>query len=150
MKHDFPRTFALPGRHSSAGLFTDAPLRPHEYLRLRRQAAGMSISAVAIMMMGNSREVPAAMDLIRSLETAGITARHDVTLAALRTAFPFDVDVYRQLRDEPADRHPRICRGCGCSEWDPCDSGHGACAWASAHACTRCVGDEAAPRECGA
>lgn len=143
MMHQFPRTFSPPKRPSSRSLFADAPLTPAAYLHLCREASRMSVSATAIMMMKDSREVPAAMDLVRSLERKGTVARHRETLLALQSAFAFDPDVYHQLATEPPERHPQICRGCGCSEWDQRTELHGAFAWASAHACTRCAGEGA-------
>lgn len=148
--HAFPRTFPQPKSQPLTGVLAGVPLTPltpSAYLRLCREAARMSISAAAIMMMHNRDEVPAAMDLIRSLERKGTVARHRETLEALRAAFPFDPDVYHQLATEPAARHPHICRGCGASEWDQRTDTHGAFAWASPHACTRCIGDEAAQAE---
>ena len=73
------------------------------------------------------------------LETDGVRAKHEVTLALLGRAFPFDRAVYRQLLEEPADRHPPICRGCGCTHWDPCENAHGYCSWATADQCTHCA-----------
>lgn len=147
MMHAFPRTFSLPqDRHERASAQLLAPLTPAAYLRLRREAAGMSITAVAVMMTRNARDVTPAVELIQLLETPGNTARRPETLERLRTAFPFDPDVYRQLKDEPASRHPNVCRGCGCSEWDR-DPDGAPWDWATASACTRCLDDGAARAE---
>ena len=149
MMHVFPRTFTMPmQRGERAATASAAPLTSAAYVRLRREAAGLSIKEVAGMLARNADEVAPALDLIYALETPGNTARRPETLEALRSIFPFDPDVYRQLATDPADSHPRICRGCGCSHWDPCTSDeHGACAWATDTACTACLPDTA-PVEC--
>lgn len=120
---------------------TVAPLTPAAYLRLRRKAAGVSIANAARRLAPNN--VGEASALIALLETDGAAARYVETLHGLRDAFPFDVDLYVQLRDAPADAHPRVCRGCGCSHWNPCVAADdtGTCGWASDDACTRCAGD---------
>jgi hypothetical protein len=111
------------------------------------EATWVSIRTVAGMLARNADEIATALDLVHALETPGNTARKPETLEALRSIFAFDPDVYRQLATEPAARHPRICRGCGCSQWDPCARDDGACAWATDKACTVCLPDTA-PVEC--
>jgi hypothetical protein len=149
MMHVFPRTFSLPlQRAERAATASTAPMTPAAYLTLRREAAGMTIGVVAGMLARKANEIAPALDLVHALETPGNTARRPETLEALRSIFAFDPDVYRQLANDPADSHPRICRGCGCSHFDPCDSEeHGACAWATDTACTACLTDTA-PMEC--
>lgn len=149
MMHAFPRTFTLPqGRRHRAALAASAPiapLTPAAYLRLRREAAGMSVRQVAGMLARKADDVAPALDLIYVLETPGNVARRAETLERLRAVFAFDPDVYRQLAGEPADRHPQVCRGCGCSHWDPCgDDRHGACAWSTPGTCSRCLPDDGA------
>jgi hypothetical protein len=121
------------------------PLSPAGYLRLRRKAAGLSIDAVAVRVSANNQEVSRA--LVSLLETDGSKARYRATIEAFADAYPLDVNVYEQLRDTPADQHPRICRGCGCSEWDPCVSGDGthSCSWTGLATCSRCVAAPAVP-----
>lgn len=132
------------------------PLTPQAYLALRRRTAGLSVEAAAELILerasqhrtrarrlGRSAELAELRALVRQLEAPGVLARHVTTLDLLAVAFPLDVNVYFQLAHEPADRHPAVCRGCGCSQWDPCDRGtDGACAWASADLCTRCSGGD--------
>jgi hypothetical protein len=121
------------------------PLTAADYLRLRREAAKLSITDVAAAVSSDRAERGSAAALLRLFETPGArVSRHD-TLLRLQTIFPFDPAVYQQLIDEPADRHPQICRGCGCSHWDPCDQdGKGPCAWSSPSSCTRCVPESVA------
>ena len=118
-----------------------APLTPAAYLRLRRAAAGVSVSDAARRIAPNNQAD--AAKLIRQLETDGTAARYVETIRGLRDAYPLDVDVYLQLRDAPADAHPRICDGCGCSHWDPCGlpDDAGSCAWTNETTCTRCSGE---------
>ena len=144
MMHVFPRTFTLPAeRGARAAATVIGPLAPATYLRLCREASGQSPQIVAGLLATNADQVADALDLVHALETPGNTARRPETLDALRGVFPFDPDVYRQLATEPADRHPRICRGCGCSEWDARDTMGEGLAWATASACTRCLPDVA-------
>jgi hypothetical protein len=143
MMHAFPRTFTLPKhrleRVIDAG---SAPLKPAVYLRLRREAAGLSIATLARRLARNADEIAPALDLVHVMETPGNTIRYPETLERLRSVFAFDPDVYRQLATEPADRHPRICRGCGWSTWDSCDDGgNGSRRWATPTACTACLLD---------
>ncbi len=154
MMHVFPRTFSLPmQRGERVAAASTAPLTPAAYLTLRREAAGLTIGVVAGMLARKADEVAPALDLVHALETPGNTARRPETLEALRSVFAFDPDVYRQLANDPAESHPRICRGCGCSHSDPCVSDDlrgdfwGACAWATDTACTACLPDTA-PVEC--
>ncbi len=116
------------------------PLTAADYLRLRREAAKLSIPAVAARMASNSVDRGQAAEFLRLIEKPGTRVTRTDTLLRLQAIFPFDPAVYGQLIDEPADRHPQICRGCGCSHWDPCDEdGNGPCAWSTPSSCTRCV-----------
>ena len=120
------------------------------YLRLRREAAGLTILQAARRMFGSDDgKVRIAVDLITALETPGVRAKVGMTLDRLSLAFSFDADVYRQLAHDPAARHPRVCFGCGCSQNDACVSaaGHDCCAWSpssrdGAAICTRCAGED--------
>jgi hypothetical protein len=117
------------------------PLKPAHYLQLRREAASLSIDDVAAALAPRIFDRPAAAGLVRMLETPGFTARYSRTLQRLAKIFPFDPGVYRQLADEPADRHPRVCRSCGCSHWDPNPGDTmGNCLWQTPTMCTRCEG----------
>lgn len=128
--------FTLPARQSrSKSLF---PIAASLYVQLRREAAGMTKHEVARRLAGmrvataRHGEITIAanradaLTLIEMLERPGSRARYPETIKAIGTIFPIDANVYRQLANDPADRHPDICPGCGGSESD---------------ACTRCVGD---------
>ena len=121
-----------------------APLKPAAYLRLRRKAAGLTVPQLADRITGVPADRDEMMCPIALLETDGSVARRDATIAAIARAMPMDADVYRQLRDDPVDRHPRVCRDCGCSAWDRCGAdqraGHvDCCTWESETQCTVCA-----------
>lgn len=124
-------------------------MSPGDYLALRRTAAGLSIDDVAAVVQTLPRlaEIDRAAWLRRiEADVAVITV--DVARALIRI-FPFSEQVLVrliELRSYGADfaPAPRICRTCGCSEFDACriDAGPGApsgCAWAGPHICTACV-----------
>lgn len=116
-----------------------SPVTPPQYLKLRRQAAGLSILQVAERIAPTARDRSEAIALVTMLEQPGTTARRTETLSAFQSAFPFDPDVYQQLVNDPPAWHPAICRSCGCSQWDPCCSDDACCAWAEPGRCTRCA-----------
>lgn len=135
--------------HALEAAAAAGPVTAARYLRLRREAAGLTIVQAARRMYGaDEGKVGLAADLIAALETPGVRARVDLTLDRLALAFPFDADVYRQLAHDPVERHPRVCIACGCSQDDACVSadGHDTCGWSAASGaagsvCTRCAGD---------
>lgn len=105
------------------------------YLRLRREAAGLSRREVAAMIFSDPVGVPAVIAVIEEAETDAIILG-DFDLARLSAAFLFVPGIYRCLVDGlPASD---ICRGCGCSWTDACPGG---CAWADASRtlCTTCL-----------
>jgi transcriptional regulator with XRE-family HTH domain len=131
-----------------------APLTPSDYVRLRRKAAGITIEQAAerigfalFMQRGRSsvkaNTLAEIRALLRQLETPGVVARAYATIERLACGFPIDADVYRQLATASADQHPRICRGCGCSQNDACRrDGAAPCAPAGLNICTRCTDGE--------
>jgi hypothetical protein len=142
MMHALSRTYSLPeSRPDRLARSSFAPLRADAYLRLRREASGLSVMEVARRITVNARDLPAAVDLVELLEQPGNVARRHETLDRLQSAFAFDPDVYRQLATESADRHPQVCRGCGCSAYDTDDAHAVRFAWASDNACVRCAGE---------
>lgn len=116
------------------------PLQPSVYLRFRRSAAGLTLEQLVSRLTSDERRAEQARRIITQLETRGVSAREDAVIARIGRVVPLDVTVYRQLADDPVERHPSVCRSCGCSEFDRCScstSGR-ACSWASPHLCTRC------------
>lgn len=107
------------------------PMTPDTYLRLRREAAGLTRRQVAerlakLRLRGfrsyraaeTRRAAEDCLALVDQLETPKVTARHRSTLAALAAVFPLDVAVYFQLATDPVERHPAICPSCGSSRHD--------------------------------
>jgi hypothetical protein len=117
----------------------DAPISAGRYLQLRREAAGFTIAQIAERLAPAHKDRSDAVALIKILERDGARPRHEGAIAVLRTIFPFDIAVYRQLCETPADRHPLICRGCGCSRYDLCEDETGCCHFEQPGQCTRCT-----------
>jgi hypothetical protein len=145
--------FALPTRRQSSAL--TVALTPGAYLALRRAAAGYTPEAFTrafIMVQDHDRPRPVTAPSIEEtrqrfrqtrnelalLERPRTVARDQATLRAIASVIPFDIDVYRQLAAEPADRHPRICRGCGCSGHDACSTDDAVCRWVTPDVCSHC------------
>lgn len=115
-----------------------APIAPGTYLRLRREAAGLTIAQVAFLLTRNSRS---QTDLIYELTAceAGTLRVNNLGLAMqLQKAFPFDLGIWETLAEIAADPGsqlpvPQLCTGCGCSWADHCS-------WRdpAADICTRC------------
>lgn len=125
------------GKSASASALAPAcakVMTPSLYLRLRREAAGLSrmqvaqrLNAIQIKRVFGDRRprrlydsVAQALATVQQLEAPGAYARYRPMIDFLGGIVPLDVDVYHQLRNEPADRHPLVCRGCGCSTHDAC------------------------------
>jgi hypothetical protein len=122
-----------------------ARLRPAAYLRLRREAAGLSVEDVATKLAPAAAERAAARALVRLLEVDLVVARKARPIERLAACYPLDPAVYYQLAG-PAP-HPPVCRGCGCSEWDPCQhEERGACSWTTPTRCSHCATPAAGPR----
>ncbi len=122
------------------------PLSPAAYLGLRRTAAGLTQHDVARHMattyhqLAQRRPPARLLDtakqmllIVRALELPHAVARRGVTIDVLSAAMPFNRAVYWQLARDPADRHPRVCRGCGVSTHD-----RDMPRWATSSSCTRC------------
>lgn len=153
------RHFTPPAR-PAAPLLATGPLDAADYLALRIAAAGHKLDTFAravIAIQDHGRPVPAERPTVEESRLRFRQMRNDVALATrhgarLRDAalldviaavIPFDPAVYRQLAGEPADRHPAVCRGCGCSGNDPCiaehDGAEHVCRTAIRGLCTHCV-----------
>lgn len=120
-------------------------LPPGTYLRLRREAAGVSREAVAIALAaGQSHRQEAALLRVEQLES-NLAFVTPAEVALMRAAFRFDGQVLDQLADIHFFRadlpHPRLCRVCGCSELDACLDFHQstACHWVDLDLCSACV-----------
>lgn len=143
------------------------PLTPAAYLALRRKASGLSLDQAAERILASyamRRSVPNGarvfvhhgknmgkaaaraelVALLRIAERPGVIVREKETLDRIRRGFDFDPAVYCQLATATPKRQPRLCRGCGCSEHDPCHSADmNPCRWTGPASCSRCTyGDE--------
>lgn len=107
-------------------------MQPGTYLRLRRQAAGLTIEqAAARIALRPSNWQPAAA-AIAACEAGGPPGQYLSLAMQLTQAFAFDFAIWETLAERAADPAselpaPRVCAGCGCSWADPC--GPAACAW---------------------
>lgn len=120
-------------------------IQPGPYLRLRREAAGLSIDDVALLLTERDCFLGLNRAIIASAE-AGAHIPTQAWMARLRTAYRFDPHVWRLL-GLAEGLAPDVCQSCGCSDLDPCDDEiFGPCAWAtSAHdICTSCLRLQAA------
>jgi hypothetical protein len=127
--------FPPPAADQTVSIAAALPITPSAYLRLRREAASLSrmqvahrLHAIKIKRFHGDRRprrlfesVEQALATIEQLECPGARARYRPVIDVIGGIFPLDADVYHQLADEPADRHPAICRSCGCSAHDACD-----------------------------
>jgi transcriptional regulator with XRE-family HTH domain len=114
-------------------------ITPGAYLKLRRTAAGMSIADVAARL----RTVPRIAEHIRAeqlqLIEADVQPANLSTIVALQGVYSFDLRILIRLSEIQLgiDREPpRLCKICGCSEWDACP---GRCAWVGLDACSSCL-----------
>lgn len=109
------------------------------YIRRRREAAGLSVEAVAVICTSSPVELAAAIAAIEDAEADRVELDH-ADLQRLRGAFRFAPMVYRALAQGISASE--ICHGCGCTQWDPCEHPvtRLGCGWADeAHAlCTVC------------
>ncbi|MFT3967385.1 MAG: hypothetical protein QM690_16035 [Sphingobium sp.] len=132
-------------RHSSArsGLMASARpvLQPWEYVRLRREAAGLSIEEAARPYWHRPEHRAEVEAIVRRQEEIGFHPTAGFGAHDMARAYPFSLDVYQQLCTLPADQHPRLCLHCGWDRWTgQADLRGDETRW-SAHdpdSCTRC------------
>lgn len=120
-------------------LFAPPPIRPGDYIRLRREAAGLTIEQAARLFVHREEHRATIEDNLRFFESPGVTIKH-VRWLDLGRAFPFDAGVYEQLRDLPPEHHPRLCRACGWDAWSPQLDAHDLEVTWSADDATICTG----------
>lgn len=118
-------------------------LTPGQYLRTRREAAGLSIADVAERIA----TVPRWAQHLRrgwlaQIESDQMPASFN-TIVVLHQVMQFDLGVLVALSAEGVEA-PRLCVVCGCSEADPCVGHAGPCSWISKDRCSACPGS--APR----
>lgn len=114
---------------------------PGAYLKMRRQAAGLSIADVAAMTATEPRVAEHVRAGWLELIEADAMPASFATIVALHHAYRFDLHVLGRLvaislgAPLPA---PRLCRICGCSEQDPCEVAGAGCWWVSGDRCCAC------------
>ena len=115
-------------------------MTPGTYLRLRREAAGLMMEDVVMLITPDEERWPLALLHTLAIEIDEVLPSSS-EVETLRFAFAFDRYVFRQLAANLAPL-PEICVACGCSALDACDDeSAGPCAWAS-HShdlCTACA-----------
>jgi transcriptional regulator with XRE-family HTH domain len=106
------------------------------YLRMRREAQGLTIEQVAQICMSDGVGMAAAVAAIEDAE-ADRNPFEGADLIRLLQAFSFAPSIYWQILEGLP--FPPLCRVCACS-WD--DACVGRCAWTdpSHSLCTNCVG----------
>lgn len=135
----------LPNTHVPGTRRPPAAMSAALYLELRRKAAGLTRYDLARRLARRGAftlDRRAAMALIEQLERPGTTARHPEVIRAIAELIPIDPDVYAQLANDPAARHPRVCRRCGCSAEAPCTGEDGVCTLEHG-VCSRCAAGDA-------
>ncbi len=125
-------------------------MTPGSYIRLRRIAAGLSLGEVARQLAAvqlglvrlDRRKLLDELERIEADEAALTLAQAEV----LRNVFPLDPTVYSRLLSHGTLPLPQICRGCGCSWFDPClpdpairGERAPACHWAETDLCSACA-----------
>ena len=119
-------------------------MTPGAYLRLRREAAGLSVEQVAERLRTEPRIAEfARAEWIELIEGDAMPAAFS-TIVALRCAFRFDLAVLEALAIAQLGAFAvaiPICRKCGCTEEDACA---GRCWWAEPDLCSACVNPVAA------
>lgn len=125
------------------------PMSPGSYLRKRREAAGLELEDLALMLDSDPAvSARSRAELLASVERDAAPVTEDLMRAVLRLGDAFRIDplVWIRLIDLAAGEEigwPKLCSCCGCSEFDPCVhevGGHQvACHWVADGLCSRCA-----------
>lgn len=111
---------------------------PWDYIRMRREAAGLSIEQAAKPFWHRKEHRADVERNFQRIETVGFRVKR---LWDMSRSFQLNLTVYRQLCDTPPDMHPRLCLACGWDEWSAQLDVEGFdCTWSDAdpQICTRC------------
>ena len=112
-------------------------MTPGTYIALRRNAACLTVNEVMAELAPHGR----LSALLSAIEADCVKPTYsDARL--LGRVFPISPAIVSELGCGTA---PRICRSCGCSEFDACDEGGRGCAWAEPDLCTSCLPEPAPP-----
>lgn len=117
-------------------------MTPGTYLQRRRMAAGLAITDVAAVLATEPHLAEHARgEWIELIETDIMPASFN-TIVALRRAYSFDLAVLMELAAIALDvaiTPPRLCSGCGCSDFNACMGHAGPCHWVDDALCSTCV-----------
>lgn len=126
-----------------------APLSPGTYLRKRREAAGLELEDLALMLDSDPAiSARSRAELLAAVERGTSPVTEDLMTAILRLGDAFRIDpvVWVRLIDLAAGMDiawPKLCQSCACSEFDPCvhlvDGLHVACHWVAAERVSACA-----------
>ena len=111
-------------------------MTPGRYIRLRREAARLTVCEVETELHGDVAHLSACLAFLEADRVKATYA--DARL--LGRVFPISAAIVSELA---CGGNPPICQSCGCSEFDPCDEGGRGCAWASHGRCTSCPAETA-------
>jgi len=112
-------------------------LTPGQYLRTRREAAGLSIADVAERIATSPRWAQRLRrGWLDQIEADEMPATFN-TIVVLNQVIAFDLRVLVALSVE-GHAVPRLCIVCACSEADPCDGLAVPCSWAADDRCSAC------------
>jgi hypothetical protein len=115
------------------------PMTPGDYLRLRREAAGLTIPQVATHYYKRPEHRADVEANLRTFELPHVKVKPHIA-ETLGRAFPFDHGVYRQLCEDPPELHPTLCRGCACDNHNTCHTREGSdCTITVDGICTACI-----------
>ncbi len=120
-------------------------LTPGQYLRKRREAAGLSIDDVAERIATEPRWAEhLRRGWLEQIESDQMPATFR-TIVVLHQVMQFDMAVLVALSAEGCVE-PRLCIVCACSEADPCIGQSGPCSWVDVDLCSACFFHEPAER----
>lgn len=112
---------------------------PWQYVRMRRQAAGLTIAQVANDFWVRPEHREEVESRFVDLERENFRFQFLYRTEGLR--YTFSRDIYRQLADLPPHQHPRLCLACGWDQWTrEYDTRGQEITWSEADPdlCTRC------------
>lgn len=111
---------------------------PWDYIRMRREAAGLSIEQAARPFWHHKEHRADVERNFDRIETVGFRVKR---LWDMSRSFRLNLTVYRQLCDTPPHMHPRLCLACGWDEWSAQLDAEGFdCTWSDSdpQICTHC------------
>lgn len=88
---------------------------PWEYVKMRRQAAGLTIAQVANDFWVRSEHRQTVESRFADLERENLRFKRLYITQGLR--YVFSIDVYHQLANLPPHQHPQLCLACGWDQW---------------------------------